>query len=56
MKHVLFFKILMIFFVFGAGINVLSDKYKGQPGMTLANMFVNVAIAILLGVGICWLP
>lgn len=56
MKHILFFKILMIFFVFGSGINVLSDKYKGRPGWALMNMFANTVIAILLGVGICWLP
>jgi len=56
MKHILFFKILMILFVFGSGLNACSDKYKGKPGMALINMFIHMATAILLGVGICLLP
>lgn len=56
MKHVLFFKIVMIFFVFGAGTDTFNAKYKGHPKTAIANVLVNIAIATIVGIGICLLP
>jgi len=46
----------MIIFVFGSGLNVFNEKYKGKPKTAFANMIIHIATAILLGVGICLLP
>lgn len=56
MKHLIFIKILLIFFVFGCGLNALEsvhELYTLKPKHHIRRLLYNAFVATILGIAIC---
>ena len=45
----LFLKILLLIFIFGSGLNLSEAQTKGM-------FFINIMVAILMGIAVCMCP
>ena len=54
----LFLKILLLIFIFSSGLNVLPTREEAikSPKIAIIKFFVNIIVAILMGIAVCMLP